>query len=182
MKFSAFLATSLDGYIADEHHGIAWLDQANEAVPAGEDCGYGAFFASIDAMLMGRKSFDQVMRFPEWPYGNTPVFVLSHSLRELPSNAPPSVTLLSGSPASVAETIQSKGYSHVYVDGGTVVSAFLEAGLLSEITLTLIPVTLGSGIPLFGKQPNPIWFTHLRGRTFPFGFVQNTYRVAATPA
>jgi dihydrofolate reductase len=178
MKFSAFLATSLDGFIADESHGISWLEKANELVPKGEDCGYNKFFASVDALVMGRRTFEQAASFPEWPYGNTPVYVLSSSLAHLPVGLPQSVSLLKGAPVEVAAHLSASGFKHVYVDGGFVVQSFIAARLLHEITITLIPVTLGGGVPLFGAQSSPVWFTLLRSKAYPFGFVQNTYRVS----
>lgn len=178
MKFSAFLATSLDGYIADESHGIGWLEKANEVVPKGEDCGYGEFFSTVDSLVMGRRTFEQVALFPEWPYGNTPVFVLSNSLAALPSGVPASVTLMQGSPMEISQRLSVLGFQHVYVDGGSVVQGFIEAGLLEEITITLIPVLLGVGISLFGRSSSAVWFTLQRSHVYPFGFVQNVYRVA----
>lgn len=179
MKFSAFLATSLDGYIADQHHSIAWLEKANERIPKGEDCGYSAFFSSVDALVMGRRTFEQAASFPEWPYGVTPTYVLSRSLARLPNGLPASVSLLSGSPAEISQALSAAGHKHIYVDGGSVVQSFLGAGLLNEITITTIPVTLGGGVSLFGQTSSPVWFTLLRTQSFPFGFVQNTYCVSS---
>ena len=98
---SVFIATSLDGFIAREDGGLDWLDQANAGVPPGEDCGYSEFMASVDALVMGRHTFEKVLGFPEWPYADKPVWVLSRTLQTLPTGLPPSVRLLNATPAEV---------------------------------------------------------------------------------
>jgi dihydrofolate reductase len=179
MKFSAFIATSLDGFIADSRGRIDWLNQANSRVPAGEDCGFSAYFAAIDVMVMGRNTFEQVRQFAEWPYGTKPVYVLSRSLTQLPTATPDTVELTSLPPLGLAETLRDRGFNHAYVDGGQVIQVFLAAGLLSDITITSIPVVLGAGVPLFGHVDAAIWLTLVHSKAYPFGFVQTTFQISS---
>lgn len=179
MKCSAFLATSLDGYIADAQGSIAWLEELHQGLPAGEDCGYGAFAAQVDAIVMGRHSFEQVLCFPEWPYPGKPVFVLSTTLHAIPAVAAAHAQLLNAPPAQVLALLGRRGYQHLYIDGGATIRGFLAAGLLDEITITLVPRALGQGRALFGPESRHTGFELLRSHHYPCGFVQNTYRVLA---
>lgn len=175
---SVFIATSLDGFIARNDGAIDWLDRANATVTPGEDCGYSAFMSSVDALVMGRNTFELAVSFPEWPYGSTPLIVLSRSLSTLPPQTPPTVSLSSLHPADLASELGSKGLRHLYVDGGLTIQSFLAAGLIDDITITTIPVLLGSGKPLFGSLSTDVSLKHISTRAFDFGFVQSTYRVA----
>lgn len=174
---AAFLATSLDGYIARPDGALDWLDAANATVPAGEDCGYAEFMAGVDALVMGRATFDTACGFPQWPYGATPVLVWSDTLAALPPQAPPTVRLHPGPPAALVDAAAAQGWRRLYVDGGRTVQAFLAAGLLDEITVTVVPVLLGQGRPLFGPLPADVALRHLATRSWPFGFVQSRYAV-----
>jgi dihydrofolate reductase len=176
-RFAAFIASSLDGYIADAEGGMAWLERANAAVPSGEDFGYGKFFAGVDALVMGRVTFEQVLRFPSWPYGALPVIVLSRTLAELPAGAPQTVQRFDRSLDALAAMASARGYRTVYVDGGQTLQSFVAAGLLDEITITRVPVLLGGGAPLFGSLAAPVQLALVASRAYPFGFVQSTYRL-----
>jgi dihydrofolate reductase len=176
-KCSVFIATSLDGFIARSDGRIDWLDEANRLVPAGEDCGFAKFFASVDALVIGRVSFETVLQFPEWPYGSKPVYVLTRSLIRLPPNVPGSVQLLTTVPEEVVRFCEARGHQHLYIDGGKTIQGFLSAGLIDELTITVIPVLLGEGIPLFGKLPSDLRLKHVFAHPYPFGFVQNHYAV-----
>jgi dihydrofolate reductase len=177
VRCSVFIATSLDGFISRLDGRIDWLDQANATVPAGEDCGFGAFFSSVDALVMGRNTFEQVLLFPSWPYGDKPLVVLSRTMKALPPGVPNSVTLSSEAPAVLVRRLEGEGVGHVYVDGGLTIQSFLAEGLVQELTLTVIPVLLGTGKPLFGALPGDVNLRLLDSRRWPFGFVQNRYGV-----
>jgi len=173
---SVFIATSLDGFIARPDGSIDWLESASSGTD-GEDFGCKAFMDSVDALIMGRNTFEKVLSFPDWPYGDKPVVVLSSSLETRPDSVPDSVTLTSGSPQQIVERLMSEGMESFYVDGGVTIQRFLRAGLIDELTITLIPVLLGSGIPLFGPLDSDISLELVSSESFPCGFVQNKYRV-----
>jgi dihydrofolate reductase len=176
---AVFVGTSLDGFIARTDGNIDWLHEANLLVPAGQDCGFSAFMASVDALLIGRKTFDVASSFDKWPYGETPVYVLSRTLKSLPSTAPSSVALISGTPDEVVALLGTKGHKKVYLDGGETTQLFLAAGLVSEITLTTLPVLIGSGRRIFGPLPNDLKLKHIGTEAYPFGFVQSRYAVGS---
>lgn len=176
-KCSVFIATSLDGFISRADGGIDWLTRANAVVPAGEDCGYADFMSSVDAIVMGRNTFEQVLAFEAWPYGETPLVVLSRSLAALPGDVPGTVSLSSEAPAALVQRLSGQGLRHLYVDGGVTIQGFLAAGLIDEITVTVIPVLLGSGRPLFGALAGDVELELASSRAFEFGFVQSKYRV-----
>lgn len=174
---SVFIAASLDGYIAREDGGIDWLLAANASVPPGEDCGYAAFMSGVDALVMGRNTFELVLGFAEWPYGEKPVVVLSSSLAALPGKVPPGVILEAGEPAQLVERLAARGWRRLYIDGGITIQRFLAAGLIDEITLTTIPILLGRGRPLFGKLDRDVKLDLVSSRAYEFGFIQSIYRV-----
>ena len=175
MKVSVYIATSLDGFIARKDGGLDWLNEANATVPDGEDLGFSAFMDSVDALVMGRKTYEQVLSFGEWPYGNIPVVVLSRHSIVFPPSVPDTVTYSSEPLRELLKRLAEQGIEHVYIDGGATIQGFLSEGLVNEITVTVIPVILGDGIPLFGPLENDIRLTHLRTTAYDFGFVQTTY-------
>jgi dihydrofolate reductase len=176
-KCSVFIATSLDGFISRTDGSIDWLNKANAIVPNGEDCGYAQFMSSVDALIMGRNTFEQVLTFGEWAYNSTPVVVLSRHLKTLPSNVPSNVSLSAENPKEIVERLSAQGLKHLYVDGGLTIQSFLVAGLIDEITITVIPVLIGSGKSLFGALSNDVQVEHVESKAFDFGFVQSKYRV-----
>ncbi len=164
---------SLDGFIAGPNNDLAWLDVL--APPADNDMGFGALMDSIDALVMGRNTFEVVTSFDiEWPYAK-PVIVMSKSLIELPDGLT-NVELTALDPIELVAALESKGMSKLYIDGGAVVSSFLRAGLLDELITTVIPVALGAGSSLFSDLAEPQWFDHVSSEVFDNGMVQNTYR------
>lgn len=172
MICTAYLAMSLDGFIAGPNNDLAWLDVL--APPADNDMGFGALMDSIDALVMGRTTFEVVTSFDiEWPY-TKPVIVMSKSLTELPAGLT-NVELTALDPAELVAELEAKGMSKLYIDGGRVVSSFLRADLLDELIATVIPVALGDGTPLFSDVANPQWFDHVSSEVFDNGMVQNTY-------
>lgn len=171
MKASVFVGISLDGFIARRNGDLDWLPHGT-----GEDLGYDAFMATVDALVMGRNTYDKILTFEKWPYGERPVFVLSS--RPL-TPAPPGakVERMSGAPAEIVSTLAARGIRHAYVDGGVTIQRFLQAGLIQHLTLTRIPVLIGDGIPLFGPTPGDIALRHIATRQFPSGMVQSEYEV-----
>jgi dihydrofolate reductase len=176
IKVSVYIATSLDGFIARNDGALDWLDKANATVPPGEDLGFSAFMDSVDALIMGRKTYEQVLSFGAWPYSKTPVVVLSRNPISFPS-LPDTVSHSSEPLPYLLDRLAAEGVEHVYVDGGTTIQGFLARGLVDEITVTVIPVLIGDGIPLFGSIEKDISLTHVRTTAYDFGFVQTTYSV-----
>lgn len=142
-KNIVYVGRSIDGYIAGKKGELDWL----ESIPGSDkvDMGYAGLMEEIDAIVMGRVTYEVVINFGiEWPY-KKPVFVLSTSLKGIPTELSDKVFLLSGDPQEVLVQIHSKGFSKLYIDGGVVVQQFLEADLIDEMTLTTIPILLGGG-------------------------------------
>lgn len=172
-----FIATSLDGFIAREDGTIDWLLALHARAPAGEDFGYAAFVRDIDVLVMGRHSYETALGFDAWPYGATPVHVLSS--RPLAAR-PAGVTTLTSSaeaPAALVERLGAAGARRLYLDGGETIRRFLAAGLVDELTVTQVPVLLGRGRPLFGGPlPHDVVLEHLGTTAWDCGFVQSRYR------
>ena len=171
MKASVFIATSLDGFIARLNGGIDWLP---------EDCephGYEEFIASVDAIVIGRKTFETVLGFGGWAYGKKQVIVLSNTLSELKLPEGAVCDLMKGNPTDVVAQLDKRGIQHAYIDGGVTIQGFLREGLIQRLVITRIPVLLGSGIPLFGAVPNDIKLKHQATRSYPSGLVQSEYTI-----
>ncbi len=177
MKVSVYIATSLDGFIARKDGALDWLDAANATVPEGEDCGFQVFMDSVDTLIMGRKTFEKVLSFGQWPYGKMPVIVLSHHSLSFPINIPDTVSYSSEHPHTLLERLSGEGVQHIYFDGGATIQSFLSDNLIDEMTITVIPVLLGEGISLFGRLEKDVNLTHVYTKEYEFGFVQTTYLV-----
>lgn len=177
-RCSVFVAASVDGFIARRDGAIDWLDALNARVPPGEDCGYAAFFSTVDAIVMGRGTLEKVASFPAWPYGEVPVVVLSTTLAASPPGVPSTVTVTREPPEAVVARLGAAGRRRVYVDGGATLRSFLAAGLVDDLTVTTVPVLLGDGLPLFGPCGPGASLVLESSRSWPFGFVQSTWRVA----
>lgn len=185
MRATVFVGTSLDGFIARADDQLDFLDAKDEEDEGGgggepDAHGFEAFIASVDALVMGRRTYDVVLGFGKWPYGKKPVFVLS-SGRPAPAPDGAIVEHLSGTPASVTKALAARGFQHLYVDGGKTIQAFLRAGLIDRIVVTRVPVLIGSGIPLFGPLERDVPLRHLSTRSLPGGAVQSEYQVVRNP-
>lgn len=173
VRASVFVGVSLDGFIARANGGLDFLPPGG-----GEPHGYVEFMATVDALVIGRKTFETVLRFHAWPYGDKPVFVLS--TRPL-APAPPGAVVehMSGDPADILSELEERGIRHVYVDGGLTIQRFLQAGLIQRLIITRVPVLIGAGIPLFGGLQRDIPLRHVVTRQYASGLVQSEYEVAA---
>ncbi len=173
VKASVFVGTSLDGFIAR-------ADGSFDFLPAdgGEPHGYDEFMATVDALVIGRKTFETVLGFGEWVYGKKPVFVLSS--RAI-APAPPGAVVeqMSGAPAAIVSQLEARGIQHAYVDGGITIQQFLQAGFIHRLIITRVPVLIGTGIPLFGPLQRDISLTHVATRQYASGLVQSEYVVDA---
>jgi len=179
---SVFIATSLDGFIARVDGSIDWLLQAQATVPPGEDCGYQAFMNTVDGLVMGRKTFEQALDFDPWPYTGKQVVVLSRQGVAVPAALCDSVSVSAEAPADLLARLSAAGARRLYIDGGQTIQGFLRAGLIDELIITVIPVLLGAGRPLFGPLDADVALTHVETRAYPFGFVQSHYRRARPSA
>jgi dihydrofolate reductase len=170
---SVFIATSLDGFIADAKGELDWLTDENDTLG---DTGYDEFFASVDTLVIGRKTFETVQSFGEWPYAGKRVLVLSGT-----SSVAPTVpeTSVHADLDDVVATLEREGAKRVYVDGGQTIQAFLRRGLINEITLTRAPVLLGSGTSLFGPVEHRVHLRLTATRALGAGFTQASYEVVA---
>src|SRR5712691_7639796 len=172
VKASVFIGTSLDGFIARANGDVDFLPPGG-----GEPHGYDEFMATVDALVIGRKTFETVLSFERWPYGEKRVFVLSTR----PLATPPlgKVERMSGAPADIVSQLAARGIQHIYVDGGITIQRFLQAGLIQRLIITRVPVLIGDGIPLFGAVPRDIALTHFATRQYASGLVQSEYVIAA---
>ncbi len=172
MKASVFVGTSLDGFIARSDGALDFLPPGG-----GEPHGYVEFMATVDALVIGRHTYETVLAFDTWPYGEKPVFVLS-SRPLAPAPAGAIVEHLSGLPADILSQLAHRGIQHVYVDGGITIQSFLQAGLIQRLVVTRVPVLIGTGIPLFGAITHDIALKHIATRHYASGLVQSEYEVA----
>jgi dihydrofolate reductase len=172
MMTSVFVGTSVDGFIARRNGKYDFL-AAGEREPHG----YDEFIASVDALVIGRKTYETVLSFREWPYGDRLVIVLSSRPLDLSGIRGGRVEQMSGSPSEIYSQLSARGVKHLYVDGGITVQEFLRAGLIQRITVTRVPVLIGDGIPLFGSLPHDIQLRHIATQTYTSGMVKTEYEV-----
>ena len=175
---SVFLGMSVDGFIARLDGDLSWLTGGADAGGppddgAGGDFGFAEFVAGIDALVMGRGTYDVIAPMDEWPYQGKPVHVLSTTLE---AGADPRIVVHRSFEEAVA-ALEAAGYRRVYVDGGRTVHAFLAAGLISDLTLSRVPVLIGTGHTPFGALPADVALEHRRTEVFPGGMVQSSYAV-----
>lgn len=171
MKLSVFVGTSLDGFIARRNGDYDFLPAGG-----GEPHGYEEFIASVDTILIGRNTFEVVLKLPSWPYGDKRVVVLSHRPLDVP-RAKGRVEQMSGEPADIVARLKATGAQHVYVDGGVTIQEFLRAGQIQHLTITRVPVLIGDGIPLFGSVPRDMKLRHVGTREYRSGLVTSEYQV-----
>jgi len=173
VKASVFIGTSLDGFIARPNGDLDFLPHGG-----GEPHGYEEFMATVDALVIGRKTYETVLSFDGWPYGDKPVFVLStQPLRPAPQGA--IVEHMCAAPLEIVTQLEARGVRHIYVDGGITIQRFLQAGLIERLIVTRVPVLIGSGIPLFGPLPADIRLQHVATRHYASGLVQSEYLISA---
>ena len=177
MKASVFIATSLDGFIARSDGGLDWLGEPVDE--SGEDYGYRESMDTVDVLVMGRNTFEQVLAFAEWPYGTKPVVVLSSRSLCIPPRIATTVETMSGSPAQVVARLAERGAKHLYIDGGQTIQRFLSARLIQRLIITRIPILIGCGISLFGPLAQDILLRHVGTQSFTNGLVQSEFEVVA---
>ncbi|MHA2143596.1 MAG: dihydrofolate reductase family protein [Candidatus Thorarchaeota archaeon] len=167
-----YIATSLDGFIAASDGGLDWLNEISN--PENSDFGYAEFMSGIDAVVMGRKTFEKVLTFDFWPY-DKPVFVPSRSRVRVPKKLEDKVKAVTGNPKELVHQLKVKGHQNLYVDGGITIQGFLEEDLIDEMIITSVPVLLGNGIPLFSKLSRKLDFIHKRTEVLNDVLVKSYY-------
>lgn len=177
VRFSVFIATSLDGFISRENGDLDWLDDANKNVPEGEDCGYADFISSINCLVMGRNTFEKVLTFEHWPYDGLRVVVLTSNALDVPEHLIGKVEILNLPPLEIAARFTNDGVERAYVDGGETIRRFLDADLIDDLTITVVPVVLGKGRPLFQGLDHSVKLSFESVKSYDFGFVQSVYSV-----
>jgi len=154
MKTTAFIAMSLDGFIARYDGDVEWLSIVEKI---GEDYGYGAFWENIDGLIIGNNTYKKIMTFPEYPYGDKKLVILKSGIS--PQQA----------------LTEFKQDSHLYIDGGMTIRSFIADRLLDELIISIIPILLGHGISLFGEIESNL--TLIESKNFDSGLVQLHYKL-----
>jgi dihydrofolate reductase len=172
MKVSVFIGISVDGFIARRDGSLDFLPP-----DGGEPHGYNEFFASVDALVIGRNTFETVLAFETWPYGKKRIVVLSSRPLDFSTVRGGVVEQMNGDPAQIVAKLAASGVQHIYVDGGITIQQFLRAGLVHHLTITRVPVLLGDGIPLFSSLPHDLPLRHVATQHYPSGLVKSEYEI-----
>jgi dihydrofolate reductase len=167
---------SVDGFLARPDHTFDFLDAGGQ-----EPHGFDEFYASIDVVVIGRKTFEVVLAFDQWPYGKKPVVALSSRSLDFSSVKDGVVEQMSGEPPEIVKQLNSRGFKHAYIDGGITIQRFLAAGCIDRMVITRVPVLIGAGIPLFGPLARDINLRHVATRSYKGGLVQTEYEIAPAP-
>jgi dihydrofolate reductase len=167
-----YIATSIDGYIAKPDGDISWLQDNHN--PNNDDYGYAEFIKHIDALVMGRKTYEKVRTFGEWPYTKK-VIVLSGKLTEVPLELTGKVEFFSGENKEVLEHCHKSGFKNLYIDGGKVIQSFLEHDKIDELIITRLPIILGDGVPLFSINSTSLKFKHKSTTVYDDALVKSHY-------
>jgi dihydrofolate reductase len=172
---TVFVGISVDGFMARPDGRFDFLPEDPE------DHGFEAFMATVDALVMGRNTFEVVLPFETWPYGKTRVVVLSTRPLDLSvvTARGAVVEQMSGTPEEIVALLGARGARHLYVDGGDTIQRFMRAGLIDRLVITRVPVLIGEGISLFGAVPSDVRLKHVQTSTFPSGLVQSEYTVVS---
>ena len=172
-KCTVFVGISVDGFMARPDGRFDFLPEQPE------DHGFDAFMATVDALVMGRNTFEVVLPFETWPYGKTRVVVLSSRPLDLSAATARGAVVeqMNGSPEEIVARLGERGARHLYVDGGDTIQRFMRAGLIDRLVITRVPVLIGQGISLFGALAADVQLRHVQTRTFPSGLVQTEYAV-----
>jgi len=173
MKLSVFCGTSVDGFLARVDDTFDFLLEGEQ-----EPHGFKEFLASVDVVVMGRRTFEVVQNLGHLElYGDKPMMVLSSRPLGLSSGESGKIDRMSGEPGEIVRQLEARGFQHAYVDGGVTIQRFLAAGCIDRLVITRVPVLIGAGIPLFGPVPRDIQLRHVVTRSYPGGMVQSEYEV-----
>lgn len=170
MKLSVFCGVSVDGFLARPNHALDFLDAGGQ-----ESHGFEEFYKSVDVLVIGRRTYEVVLTFGDWPYGKKPVIVLSSHPLDFSKVKGGIVEQMTGEPVEIVKQIKSRGFKHAYIDGGVTIQRFLASGCIDRLVITRVPVLIGAGIPLFGAVPHDIRLRHVATRCYKGGLVQSEY-------
>lgn len=174
MSNKIYIAVSLDGYIADKNGSVDWLSMIPTVEETQND--FVDFMNGIDCLVMGRNTFETVKSFGgEWPYSKK-VFVLSNSMESIPNGYEDKIELIKGLPSEIVQSLHTKGYENLYIDGGKTIQSFLNEDLIDEMIISTIPVLLGGGKSLFGKLPDSKVFQTVDTKIVSGLFTQTHYK------
>jgi len=172
MPASVFVGTSVDGFIARRSGAFDFLPEGG-----GEPHGYTEFIASVDAIVIGRKTFETVLALDAWPYGNKRVVVLSSRPVDFSAVRGGVVEHMAGTPGEIVSQLAATGAHQLYIDGGVTIQGFLRAGVIERLIITRAPVLIGDGLPLFGTLPHDVRLEHISTRHYRSGLVQSEYHI-----
>lgn len=173
-KISVYIATSIDGYIARSDGSLDWLDQVGGF---DEDYGFKNLLDSIDAVILGRKTYEIASSVVDWPYKGKRTVILSNTLKTVRNDA----ELFRGDITQLVSQLNSDGIKHAWIDGGATISQFLDLQMVDSMTLSIIPVILGNGIPLFNVIGKELPCSLVSSQSYPSGLVQIIYEIAKVP-
>lgn len=175
MKLSVFCGVSVDGFLARPDDALDFLHTGEQ-----EPHGFKEFLSSVDVVVIGRRTFEVVLKLGHLAlYGKKPVVVLSSRPLDFSSVKGGFVEQMSGEPGEIIRQLKARGFKHVYVDGGITIQRFLAAGCINRLVVTRVPVLIGAGIALFGPVPRDIRLRHVETRSYTDGLVQSEYEVEA---
>jgi len=173
MKLSVFCGVSVDGFLARADDGLDFLSTGEQ-----EPHGFAEFLASVDVVVMGRRTFDVVRGLGHLGlYGAKPMIVLTSRPLDLSTTADGRIETMAASPAQIKHQLEARSFQHAYVDGGVTIQRFLAGGCLDRLIITRVPVLIGSGVPLFGPTPGDVALFHVETRCYPGGHVQSEYTI-----
>jgi len=173
MRLSVFCGVSVDGFLARPDDALDFLHTSEQ-----EPHGFMKFLASVDVVVIGRRTFDVVLKLGHLAlYGKKPVVVLSSRPLDFSSVKGGVVGQMSGEPTEIVKQLKSRGFKHAYIDGGITIQRFLAAGSIDRLVITRVPVLIGAGIPLFGPVPRDISLRHVATRSYNGGLVQSEYEI-----
>lgn len=175
-KITLYIASSLDGFIADEDGGVEWLETFDDTYQDGESgSSYEDFFESVECLVMGANTYEQILTFGDWPYGDRPTFITTHE--DLPKKKE-IITFYEGNVRALVEDTIPSEYEHIWIVGGAVLAQeFLKQDLIDEIRLSVIPVLLGDGIPLFGDSGSEQALHLMDSTAYESGIVELQYKI-----
>ena len=173
MELSVFCGVSVDGFLARQDDALDFLHTGEQ-----EPHGFKEFLASVDVVVIGRRTFEVVLKLGHLTlYGNKPVIVLSSRALDFSPVKGAVIEQKSGEPTEIVRQLKERDFRHVYLDGGVTIQRFLRAGCIDRLVITRVPVLIGAGIPLFGPVPRDIGLRHIATRSYAGGLVQSEYVV-----